>query len=172
MDECAGKGFPAMISLRRLALPALALAALAAAPAPAPDVWVMRHLQKDTGQDPGLSADGKRNAERLATWFGRKPPKAIYVSATRRARETAAPLAARLHLAPREYDPSDTAGLVARVRQEKGPVLVVGHSNTVPEIIERLGGTRPSAIAEESFGDIWHVSGAARRTEKESLGGG
>jgi hypothetical protein len=44
------------------------------------------------------------------------------------------------------------------VLAETGSVLVVGHSNTVPDIVERLGGTRPPAIAETSFGDVWQVT--------------
>ncbi|MBV9931500.1 MAG: histidine phosphatase family protein [Alphaproteobacteria bacterium] len=160
-----------MTLLRALVLPILAAAAAAAAaPAPAPDVFVMRHLQKEAGADPGLSAEGRRNAERLAGWFGKHPPRAIYVSATRRARETAAPLAARLHLAPKDYPPTDVAGLVARVREERGPVLVVGHSNTVPEIVAALGGARPAAIPDDSYGDIWHV-GRGGKAERKSLGG-
>src|SRR5438309_4439928 len=122
----------AMTLLRRLVLPCFALAAGAslAAPPPAPGVYVMRHLQKDAGDDPGLSTEGRANAERLAGWFGTDAPRAIYVSSTRRARETAAPLARKLHIEPKEYAPADVAGLVARVRQESGTVLIVGHSNT------------------------------------------
>jgi hypothetical protein len=64
----------------------------------------------------------------------------------------------------RSYDPADTPGLVARMLADKGPVLVVGHSNTVPEIVERLGGDRPAPLAETDYGDVWHVWGAPRRT--------
>lgn len=143
-------------------LAALLLFALAgcatAAPEPAPPSWyVVRHLQKSDGQDPGLSAEGARNAERLASRFDDDRPAAIYVSTTRRARETAAPLAARLGLTMKEYDPRDTPGLIARVRAETGTVLIVGHSNTVPEIVARLGGTRPADLAETDYGDIFRV---------------
>ncbi|MEA3051377.1 MAG: hypothetical protein QOG72_280 [Sphingomonadales bacterium] len=143
------------------ALLLLALAACATtAPEPAAPSWyVMRHLQKADGPDPALSAEGRANAERLAAWFAADPPAAVYVSTTRRARETAAPLAARLGLAPKEYDPRDTPALVARVRAEAGTVLVVGHSNTVAEIVARLGGTRPAELGEGDFGDIYRVRG-------------
>jgi hypothetical protein len=40
----------------------------------------------------------------------------------------------------------------------------------VPEIIEKLGGARPADIAEDRFGDVWHVSGAPPRTERSSVG--
>jgi broad specificity phosphatase PhoE len=125
---------------------------------PAASSWyVMRHLQKAEGQDPALSAEGASNAERLASRFGKDRPSAIYVSSTRRARETAAPLAAKLGVTVKEYDPRDTAGLVERVKAEPGTVLVVGHSNTVPEIVERLGGARPADLAETDYGDIFRV---------------
>ncbi len=122
-----------------------------------PGWYVMRHLEKADGQDPALSEEGARNARRLASWFAADRPTAIYVSATRRARETAAPLAARLGLTAQEYDPRDTPGLIARARAEKGTVLIVGHSNTVPEIVAQLGGARPADLAETDFGDIFRV---------------
>jgi broad specificity phosphatase PhoE len=149
---------------------ALAGCATAPQPAPGPSVYVMRHLQKDAGGDPGLSAEGRANAERLVAFFAKDPPAAIYVSTTRRARETAAPLAARFHLTPRAYDPRDTAGLVARVKAERGTVLVVGHSNTVPEIVAGLGGVRPADLAETEFGDVFRV-GRDGRVEHLALSG-
>jgi broad specificity phosphatase PhoE len=137
----------------------LAAAACASTPTePAASSWyVMRHLQKAEGQDPPLSAVGAGNAERLASWFGKDRPAAIYASTTRRARETAAPLAARLGLSVKEYDPRDTPGLVARAKAESGTVLIVGHSNTVPEIVAQLGGTRPAELTETDYGDIFKV---------------
>ncbi len=131
-----------------------------------PEVYVMRHLKAESGTDPGLTAEGARQAALLPGWFAkRKAPRAIYVSTFRRSRETAAPLAAKLGLEPRVYDPSDSGALAASVLAERGPVLVVGHSNTVPEIVERLGGVRPGPIAHERHGDIWRISGRDRKTE-------
>ena len=153
-------------------LTALLLAVLAAcATAPdasaGPNFYVMRHLQKAAGPDPALSEEGARNAAKLADLLADDPPAAIYVSTTRRARETAAPLAARLGLTPKTYDPSNTAALIAAVTAEAGTVLIVGHSNTVPEIVERLGGTRPVAIDESHYGDVWHI--ASGRTSRLTL---
>jgi phosphohistidine phosphatase SixA len=144
-----------------LATAALALSGCATARSSgvAPAYYVMRHLEKADGPDPALSATGAANAARLADWFkGRAKPGAIYVSTTRRARETAAPLAARLGLTPKEYNPADTAALVARVRAEPGSVLIVGHSNTVPDIVAVLGGARPEPIADAEYGAIWMVT--------------
>lgn len=136
------------------------LAACATAPAPAPPVaWVVRHFDTPEGvRDPDLLPEGQRRAAALATWFARDAPRAIYVSDYRRTRQTAGPLAARLGLTPIVYDPADTPGLVARVRAGPHPALIVGHSNTVPDIVEQLGGTRPAPLVHADFGDIWRVA--------------
>jgi len=130
----------------------------------------MRHLQTPAGQqDPDLTEEGRRSAGLLDSWFQRDPPDAIYASNTRRAQQTAAPLAARLHINPKIYDPSDTAALVASVLRENGTVLIVGHSNTVPGIVAAIGGERPADLTHEDFGDIWHVFGEPRKTVRRKL---
>ena len=136
------------------------LAGCATAPAPAPPAtYVMRHLNTPAGErDPDLTAEGQRRAALLPAWFGRERVRAIYVSDFRRTRQTAAPLAARLRLTPIVYDPADTPGLIARVRAGAQPALIVGHSNTVPDIVAGLGGTRPAPLVHEDFGDVWRVA--------------
>jgi phosphohistidine phosphatase SixA len=152
----------------RVALLGLTVAALAGCqipvpPQPGPDFYVLRHLHKADGSvDPGLSAEGQRQAQLLADRFADRPPAVIYVTNTRRARETAAPIAAKYQLEPRIYDPRDTAGLVSDLMKDPNPALIVGHSNTVPEIVAALGGARPAAIAETEYGTIYHVSGPRR----------
>ena len=137
----------------------------------APNVYVMRHLQKaDGGTDPALSEEGRANALRLVAQFAADPPRAIYVSKYLRARETAAPLAARLGLTPKVYDPANPAALIEAVAAERGTVLIVGHSNTVPDLVERLGGTRPAQLEETEYGDIFHVAGPDRKTSRTKLG--
>ena len=81
-----------------LLLFALGACETTAPPSRGPSYYVMRHLQKADGPDPALSEEGRANARRLIGLFAADPPRAIYVSTTRRARETAAPLAARLRV--------------------------------------------------------------------------
>lgn len=150
-----------------IALLALAGCATMAPPAP-PATYVMRHLNTPAGErDPDLLPEGARVAALLPAWFEheRARPVAIYVSDYKRTRQTAGPLAARLGLQLTLYDPADTPALIARVRAEPGPVLIVGHSNTVPDIVAALGGTRPAPLVHEDFGDIWRVQsgGASER---------
>ena len=135
---------------------------------PAATFYVMRHLNTPEGvSDPDLTPEGQRQAERLGNWFpGIEPPVTIFVSTTRRAQQTAAPLAARLGITPKLYDPADTPGLIAEVLKEPAPVLIVGHSNTVPDIVQALGGARPGPLVHEDFGDVWTIRGGATSVQK------
>ena len=135
-----------------------------------PNIYVMRHLHTPAGAtDPDLTAEGQRYAIAVSDRFRGDPPDVIYVSSPKRAPQTAAPLAARLELTPKIYDPKDTAALVAAVKAESGTVLIVGHSNTVPDIVEQLGGTRPATLVHQDFGDIWHIAGPDHVTTRENL---
>jgi broad specificity phosphatase PhoE len=137
---------------------------------PASTFYVMRHLHTPEGTaDPDLTSEGQRHAELLANWFGDNPPAAIFVSNTKRAQQTAAPLAARLGLTPRIYDPHDTRFLVTEIMKEPPPVLIVGHSNTVPDIVQALSGRRTEALTHEDFGDIWMIRGDRRGFVKRRL---
>lgn len=131
----------------------------AAVPAAAAPVYhVLRHLHTPEGvSDPDLTDEGQRHARLLAERFKAGEIAAIYVNSTKRTQQTAAPLAAKLGVTPKFYDPRDTAGLVGMMKAETGPVLVVGHSNTVPDIVEALGGERPAPLGHPDFGDIWRV---------------
>jgi broad specificity phosphatase PhoE len=156
-----------LIALLLALLPAAAIAQPAAHP-----VYVMRHLNTPAGEpDPDLLPEGRAAANALADLMetdqfqGAGRPVAIYVSDFKRTRQTAAPTAARLGLNVTTYDPRDTAGLLARVRAETGPVLIVGHSNTVPDIVAALGGTRPAPLVHEDFGDLWVVQPGGATTK-------
>ena len=156
-----------LIALLLALLPALAHAQPAAH-----SVYVLRHLNTPAGEaDPDLLPEGRATAIALADLMetdrfqDANRPVAIYVSDYRRTRQTAAPTAARLALNVTIYDPRDTAALIARVRAEPGPVLIVGHSNTVPDIVAALGGTRPAPLVHEDFGDLWIVEPDGRTTK-------
>ena len=137
-----------------------------------PSYYVMRHLNTQPGvNDPDLTAEGQASARKLASWFENDRPSAIYVSSTKRAQQTASPLALALGITPKIYDPANTPALIQMVRAEQGTVLIVGHSNTVPDIVQQLGGVRPGPITHDQFGDIWHVAGLNGSTLKLSLSG-
>lgn len=139
-----------------LVIAAAALSAMAAAPAAGP-VYVIRHLQKEAGPDPALTAQGAAGAQLLSNRLAGDGIKAVFATATRRTQQTAEPLAARLCLPVTTYDPDDSLALVEAVAAIGGPVLIVGHSNTVPDLVAAFGGDKPAAIADDEYETLYVV---------------
>jgi broad specificity phosphatase PhoE len=149
----------------------LSLPAFAAAQ---PAVFVVRHaeradtaagVQPATGADPDLSAAGRLRAASLAAMLEDAGITAIFATQYKRTQQTAAPLATALGVAVQTIPSGDTPALVAKLKEATGNVLVVGHSNTVPEVVKGLGIDTPPAVAESDFDNLFIVT----RGEKPSL---
>ena len=111
-------------------------------------IVLVRHAERQFGaiSDAPLSPQGEVRATRLAQMFGDSEPfgriDRIYVTNTRRTQQTAASLGQRLGLNAVVVDAKiDSRELASRVLRENrgGRALIVGHSNTVPEIVAALG---------------------------------
>jgi broad specificity phosphatase PhoE len=138
-------------------------------------VVLVRHAEKDTAtaDDPPLSAAGQERAQALADALRDAGVTAIVTTQLRRTRDTAAPIAVVRSVTP-EVISADVNGDVslhakavadAVKRHAGGVVLVVGHSNTVPEIIAALGGPHMPEICESLFANLYvlvPVPGGAR----------
>ncbi|KLI64349.1 histidine phosphatase family protein [Aurantiacibacter marinus] len=123
-------------------------------------IFVIRHLQKEQGDDPSLTSEGAAAAERLAHLLADEDISAIYATRTRRAMETAAPLANMTDIAITAYDPQNPEALATPVAENEGAVLVVGHSNTVPDLIVRFGGNSAPQLTEEDYGTVFAIDSA------------
>ncbi len=129
-------------------------------------IVLVRHAEKvmATIDDPPLSAEGERRADRLAQMFGDVKGAgrldAIYVSDTKRAQQTAAPLASRLGVKPVVYPASDVEGTAKKLLREHrgGRALIVGHNNTVPAIVNRLSGMSVPEIPEDEYDNVYVVT--------------
>lgn len=129
------------------------------APAPRPFGFLVRHAEKEPagGNDPALSPEGAARAQRLADLLAGEPIARVYVSDTRRARDTAAPLATRLSLPVEVYDPKKLADLAALLRERGESALVVGHSNTTDELAVALGGESAGPMPDAEYGRLYRV---------------
>jgi broad specificity phosphatase PhoE len=144
---------------------ALLVAVLWAAPVAAqPTIFLVRHAERADGApgantamvtDPDLSDAGRARAASLATALKDAKITAIYATEFKRTQQTAAPLAKALGLTVTIVSEPE---LVDRLKTSKGNVLVVGHSNTVPEIIKALGVTTPVTIGDNDFDNMFLVS--------------
>ena len=159
--------------MRRLYTPflflALALAARSSAFAQRA-VVVVRHAEKISDADERLSAAGVVRAKRLAAMLEDAGVAAIYSTDTERTRGTAQPLADARRLPIQIYDVDgakpDAGPFVARLRERHADevVLVVGHSNTVPAILQALGCAEPVTIAPAEYDDLFVVVPKGNRT--------
>ena len=123
-------------------------------------VWIVRHAEKDTAMatraNPDLNAQGQQRAKDLATYLHQTKIALIFSTDTKRTKQTAAHFTAPLEI----YNPRQLSILPAQIMQlAKGKtILLVGHSNTVLETIEALGGQRPvNALSDEDYDYIFKV---------------
>lgn len=131
-------------------------------------VFVMRHAEKQTSNpqdaDPPLAPAGEARAVELAQLFGRAPKgqglDAIIVSEFRRTQDSVRPLANRLGVPVITMPAGDPAGTAERALSENrgGRVLIVGHSDTVPEIVRELSGADVGPMSEADYGILYVVS--------------
>lgn len=139
------------------ALTFVLMSALSVPAVGADTVYVMRHLQKATGDDPPLTEEGALLARMVSGLLGGFGVKAVFATKTKRAMQTGQPLADFAKVPVTLYDPRDVPALVAAVRAVNGNVLVVGHSNTVPDLVAAFGGAKPAPLSESDYGTIYQV---------------
>lgn len=130
-------------------------------------VIFVRHAEKAAipADDPGLSAAGKQRAAELARQLVDADVvagvDAIYATPYRRTEETAQPVATALGLPITSYEAANTESIMDEiVRTHKGKIiLVVGHSNTVPEMIGNMGASKKvPGIDENEYDNLYVVS--------------
>jgi phosphohistidine phosphatase SixA len=121
-------------------------------------IFLVRHAEKQAiGTDPALTAAGQQRAEELARLLRASGVGTIYSTDFARTRETAAPLADRLGLQVMLYDWNEMDALVAELKTPGHRSLVVGHSDTTPDLVEMLGGEPGGPIDEADEYDRLYV---------------
>ena len=121
-------------------------------------VFLVRHAEKaDTSRDPELSEAGRQRASELAQVLRDAHIDHIHSTNYIRTRETAAPSAAMLGLKSEFYDPTQLAEFAQTLTQQGQRHLVVGHSNTTPELVRLLGGDPGSPIEESGEYDRLYI---------------
>jgi phosphohistidine phosphatase SixA len=126
-------------------------------------VFLVRHGEKvESSEDPELSAAGNERAAALAKTLRSAEIEYVHSSDFIRTRDTATPTAADYELTVDLYDPRDLTALAEKLRRARGRHLVVGHSNTTPQMVELLGGNPGSMINEKGEYDRLYIVTIAR----------
>lgn len=130
---------------------------------PVTTVILVRHAEKiidPNNPDVNLSPAGQTRAQELVRMFGDAGINAIYATQYKRTQETVKPLADKLGLPVNVVNSKGTADLLAKIQAENSgqTVFVVGHNNTVPEIILALGGSKYPTIPESEYDNLFIVT--------------
>ncbi|CAN5791655.1 hypothetical protein BH11MYX2_BH11MYX2_07850 [soil metagenome] len=137
------------------------------APAAVTTVFVVRHAETTgSGTDPLLSAAGQARSELLATKLAGANISAIYTSEYHRTHDTAVPASTASSVAitvrPIASASATTYGMeLATLVGDATPpqaILIVGHSNTVPETVKALSGTTIAPIAETEYDRMYTIT--------------
>ena len=128
-------------------------------------VFLVRHAEKASdAKDALLSEAGHKRAECLAHFLENANIRKILVTPVVRTQQTAEPLAKGWGLKPTVLDADDIAALVKNLQADpKANVLVVGHSDTIPKIIEQLGGGKVASIEASEYDKIFVFHPDAKR---------
>lgn len=123
---------------------------------------IVRHAEKSTddARDPSLSETGQARAQRLARLLADEPLSAAYATGFRRTQQTAQPAADAHGIEITIYDaqlPATALASQLRTAHVHGTVLVVGHSNTVPDIVAALSGQPVDAMPDEQYDLVYRV---------------
>lgn len=128
---------------------------------------LVRHAEKELGRDPNLTAAGAARADALVETLVDARIEVIYSTNFKRTRATAEPIARSRNLPIIYYDPSDLDGFASQVTAAGRSALIVGHSNTTPQLVAALGGEAGVPITEATEYDrLYRITlGASVGTE-------
>lgn len=126
-------------------------------------IYVTRHAEKGTSSnapsDPPLSTEGTQRAQALKEALKGKKIQQIYATPTQRAMLTAQPLSEALQVKIQTYGPAPDKTLLEQLKSQKKNTLIIGHSNTVDDIVNSLT-KKPTLkdLSDQSYGDLFIIT--------------
>ncbi|GAA6136926.1 hypothetical protein NBRC116583_06730 [Arenicella sp. 4NH20-0111] len=121
--------------------------------------YLVRHAEKqsDGTKNPHLTEQGHQRARYLAQHLSHANITRIYSSDYHRTQETAKPLADLLGLDVESYDPGQLVEFANTLKEKTGRILIVGHSNTTPDLTSLLSGKEIDAMNESEYDNLYQV---------------
>jgi phosphohistidine phosphatase SixA len=122
-------------------------------------VYVVRHAEKATApaNNPLLSDEGTQRALDLRQALRQKKITKIYSTNTSRTLSTAEPLAMLLNIKPQIYPSRPDTAFIKTLKSNATNQLVVGHSNTIDDIVNLLAGETivPGDLPETVYDNLY-----------------
>ncbi|OEK04638.1 phosphoglycerate mutase family protein [Roseivirga misakiensis] len=123
---------------------------------------LIRHAEKsnDDPRDPNLSEEGVKRAQALKEMLREADIAALYSSPYKRTKSTVQPIAEAKGLTINTYDPRSAAFLEDIMKEHRGKTIVIsGHSNTTPNVVNALiGKDQFKQLSESDYSKIFIVS--------------
>lgn len=126
--------------------------------------FIVRHAEKATAaanmsSDVPLTDEGKQRAESLKDILTKSKIGYVYSTNTIRTKSTAQPTADYFHLSVETYGPRPDSTFISLVKTKKKNVLIVGHSNTVDDIVNKLCGETkvPGDLPETEYDNLFVI---------------
>ena len=140
--------------------------------------YIVRHAEKQGGSNPSLTVAGQQRANDLRDELAGVGIDNVITSHLNRTIETGAPTAVGNSLTAESINAGDMQALVDRCRSftDNRQILVVGHSNTVPMLIDSLLKREEGiSISEDDFDNLFIVkikrgTSVVRRFERRTYG--
>jgi broad specificity phosphatase PhoE len=121
-------------------------------------LYLVRHAEKqNTDKNPQLTQCGKLRAKQLATLLSTANIKSIYSTSYQRTMSTAAPLSNKQNIAIKNYSPRQLEQFALHLKQNKENALVVGHSNTTPQLTRLLSDQEVEPLSEKDYQMLYQV---------------
>jgi broad specificity phosphatase PhoE len=123
-------------------------------------IYLVRHAEKVTTKDvkdPGLTAIGKFRALNIAKQLSEVGITKIFSTKYNRTMQTAQPLADFLDIQIEYYDPRQLTEFADKIKKMQGNFLIVGHSNTTPQLTQLLSSKDVKPIHEGEYDNLYQV---------------
>ncbi|WP_158772025.1 histidine phosphatase family protein [Paraglaciecola sp. L1A13] len=118
--------------------------------------YLVRHFEKQTGDDPNLTFKGQQRAAALANYFRYIPLSGVFSTDYKRTTQTVADIAKQQNMPVTLYDPSHPKTFIQLISTQRD-VLVAGHSNTIPDLVRALGG-QAEDLTDKDYGRLFIVT--------------
>ncbi len=138
-------------------------------------IYVVRHAEKapagpNMNSDVPLSVPGQQRAEDLMNVLKDKKISIVYSTQTVRTVSTATPTADHFGVAIELYGPRPDSIFISKLLSHKKNLLVVGHSNTVDDIINKLFGEIkvPKDLPDSEYDNLYLIIKKGKKMKFEN----
>jgi phosphohistidine phosphatase SixA len=140
--------------------------------------YVVRHAEKEAppgtetmmSNNPPLSEAGKQRAEALKEVLKTKKIGYVFSTNTLRTLSTAEPVKKYFNLSTEIYEPVPNESFISQLLSLKKNALIVGHSNTVDDIVNKLCGSVkiPADLPDTAYDNLFVIRKKGKRMTFEN----